>query len=300
MSFITTWTQAAVRLSWGESMKTATFILLVSVLFFFALGFKCGGGKVNFRNLREVQTEALNRQLAALSVVTTTPKGARVQSAQALPAEQLRGVEAAFDLGEAQTIVHNLQNQIGRGGYTVFVVKSERDFNAEGNYAPAFAVPILCSKLYNGAYNDPYCGSIYDKGAFSVNGQLIEHINYVLAAERVVTEDGQFNKWLVADYRGQMIDFMFAVNFGFEHCALRRHDIGQYLQTADHSSGGGHPLLGVSGDIIEQITTANHLTNERVSMQPASNNRGLSPRYTFRPKCAPTPEGDARLMCVVE
>jgi len=280
-------------------MKKYQIILLVLVLAFSALGFKCDKKKPGFNEIPKIRREALSKQLATATISSQTPKGALIQSVTPLLPEQIRAIEASFDLGEAQVVAHNLTPTINRGEYKVYVVASERDYNDAGEYLPSFAVPILCTTEFNGAFNDPYCGSEYDKGALKLNGAVFrEYIHYVLAAERVITEgDEAWRAWMVADNRKKFVDFMFATNFGFEHCILRKHNYGLFQSTVTHISSG-HPILEVPQGIVQRIIDEHQLTNTVPQMQPSRMSRS-HPFYN-RPECAVPPQGDTRLMCVVE
>lgn len=226
--------------------------------------------------------KALELQLEQSKVKTVSPKGLTIFSRAALSSDSLNALEASLDINEAQAKQYFNQN-INRGDFGVIVVKAEREISPDGLYLPVFAVPIRCP-------GDPYCGSIYDKGKMTVNGKTYSNLHYVYAAERVIG-----NKvWMVAEYNKNFVDMMFASSFGGEHEIEKQFDFLRYQQNAVHLNGG-HPLMPLPPETIEEILTRNNVKRDVMALVST---RGFVPRVT--PSCAPVPDGDDRKMCVVE
>jgi hypothetical protein len=261
------------------------YISLVIVLFLATSAFKCPIKELtkehwNSIDAAEFDQKALDLQIKENTVKTLTPKGVTIYSRSAPSADTMNAIEASLDINEAQAKQYWNQT-INRQKYAVYVIRAEREFNSDGQYVPAFAVPIRCP-------GDGYCGSIYDKGKLNVSGKTYSNLHYVFAAERVVG-----NAWLIPEYTRNFADMAIVSSFGGEHKIEEEFDFIRYLQDQVHLNGG-HPLLALPADVMEEIFTRNNLRRDGMIQ--------VSSRFVPRvmPQCAPTPEGDTRRMCVVE
>lgn len=102
--------------------------------------------------------------------------------------------------------------------YTVFIAKADRDKDSQGKYSPDVAVGAA-----------QYAGTDYDQGG------------YIYAAGMVVA----FNQaaFVIADHKKDFKRVSDVVRYEGEHLVLYHNDRRRYSQTADHSKGGGHPIL---------------------------------------------------------
>ena len=229
-------------------------------------GFKCA--KTNSISV----SEAIRKQVDAASIHLRTPKGANVAAVEGLSAGELDAVDLGFDWADEKAALYSLTNKTTRDNYTVIFVPPITEFDSSGNYAPSFAVPISCSPFGS----DPYCGSVYDKGLFLVNGKSVsKYIHFVWAAELVLDEPGM-NRWLVARSAHFQPDYLArATNYGWEHACLFWNDQGKYYATLYHLSGG-HPLL------------------------PLPSGEFAAPNSLPEPKCAQGIDRSKRIMCVIQ
>jgi hypothetical protein len=110
----------------------------------------------------------------------------------------------------------------GRGlnyqNFTIFIARADRDRDSAGGYSPDIAVGAA-----------QYAGSVYDQGG------------YVYAAGMVISfNPGAF---VIAEHTRDLNRVSDVVRFEGEHIVLYQNDRRRYQETADHSRGGGHPIL---------------------------------------------------------
>ena len=100
----------------------------------------------------------------------------------------------------------------------MFIAKADREKDSQGKYSPDIAVGAA-----------QYAGTDYDQGG------------YIYAAGMVIA----FNPsaFVIADHKSDLNRVSDVVRYEGEHLVLYHNDRRRYQQTADHSKGGGHPIL---------------------------------------------------------
>ena len=152
------------------------------------------------------------------SVVTSTPGGVTVVALSAPRREVLdaidRGFAELFDVARQ----HGYRNRLNFGDYTVFIARPDRTRDSSGQYSPDIAVAA-----------GQYAGSGYDQGG------------YIYAAGMVLA----FNPsaFIIAEHERDWQRISNVVRYEGEHLVLYYDDRSLYEKTADHSRGGGHPIL---------------------------------------------------------
>jgi hypothetical protein len=147
-----------------------------------------------------------------------TPNGANIYSVRRPSGAML----AAIDRGLSNLFAVARKNGYGRrlnfGDYTIFIANADRTKDSAGGYSPDIAVGAA-----------QYAGTEYDQGG------------YVFAAGMVVA----FNpmSFVIAEHTRDFNRVSDVVRFEGEHLVLYHNDRRRYSQTADHSRGGGHPIL---------------------------------------------------------
>jgi hypothetical protein len=151
-------------------------------------------------------------------VLTTTPQGVTV-FARITPRVDLldaidRGLADLFAVAER----HGYRNRMRFDDYTVFIGRADRLKDRQGQYSPDIAVPA-----------QQYAGTDYDQGGF------------IYAAGMVLA----FNPcaFVIAEHDRDLARVSNVVRFEGEHLILYYNNRGLYERTADHSRGGGHPIL---------------------------------------------------------
>ena len=147
-----------------------------------------------------------------------TPRGAAVYGVRRPSAAML----AAIDQGLTDLFAVARKNGYGRGlnyaDYTVYIARADRDRDSGGRYSPDIAVGAA-----------QYAGSEYDQGGF------------VYAAGMVLANSPM--SFVIAEHTRDLNRVSDIVRFEGEHLVLYHNDRRRYAQTADHSRGGGHPIL---------------------------------------------------------
>ncbi|HEX8890908.1 MAG TPA: hypothetical protein VF779_17290 [Pyrinomonadaceae bacterium] len=152
------------------------------------------------------------------TVLTKTPRGASVV-ARANPSAQVLqaiddGLTELFNVARR----HGYNSRLNYSDYTIFIARADRTRDSQGNYSPDIAVSA-----------GQYAGSYYDQGG------------YVYAAGMVMA----FNPcaFIIAEHEKDFGRITNVVRYEGEHLVLYYNDRALYEKTADHSRGGGHPIL---------------------------------------------------------
>ena len=152
------------------------------------------------------------------TVRAITPRGVRVYAQRQPRPELLRAIDTGFSNLFAVARRRGYRARLDYSSYTVFVGRADRMQDSNGAYSPDIAVPA-----------GQYAGSEYDQGGF------------VYAAGMVLA----FNPsaFLVADHETNVGRISDIVRHEGEQIILYHNDQSLYQRTADHSRGGGHPIL---------------------------------------------------------
>jgi hypothetical protein len=149
---------------------------------------------------------------------TTTPRGVRVYAVNRPAVAALR----AIDGGLAELFVvarrHGYRQQLNYEDYTVFIARADRTRDSAGAYSPDIALGAA-----------QYAGSVYDKGG------------YVYAAGMVLSMEP--SAFLIAEHDRDFQRISNVARYEGEHIVLYHNDRDLFARTADHSRGGGHPIL---------------------------------------------------------
>lgn len=195
-------------------MKQINFIAIFISVFAFVAGLSGTAAAQNARVLAEAQRITGDR----FTLAVRTPKGANIFAIN----QPSRAMLSAIDKGLTDLFAVARRNRYNKrlnySDYTVFIAKVDRDKDSQGKYSPDIAVGAA-----------QYAGTDYDQGG------------YIYAAGMVV----DFNPaaFVIADHKKDFKRVSDVVRFEGEHLVLYHNDRRRYLETADHSKGGGHPIL---------------------------------------------------------
>lgn len=152
------------------------------------------------------------------TVLTNTPRGARVVARTEPRPEVLKAIDDG--LTELFNVArrHSYTSRLDYSDYTIFIARADRTKDSQGSYSPDIAVSA-----------GQYAGSYYDQGG------------YVYAAGMVMA----YNPcaFIIAEHDRDYGRVANVVRYEGEHLVLYYNDRSLYEQTADHSKGGGHPIL---------------------------------------------------------
>ena len=152
------------------------------------------------------------------TVATTTPRGVNVVARVAPGSEVLRAIDNGFADLFAVAARHGYRARLNFRDYTVFIARADRTRDSSGQYSPDIAVNA-----------GQYAGSVYDQGG------------YVFAAGMVLAFSP--SAFVIAEHERDWQRISNVVRYEGEHLILYHNDRRLYAQTADHSRGGGHPIL---------------------------------------------------------
>lgn len=172
------------------------------------------------QNFINPQVLARAEQLSGdkFTVSTKTPKGAQIFAVNEPRKELLdaidKGLNDLFEVARKNRYRQKLNYQ----DYMIFIAKADRQTDSDGNYIPNFSIPVA-----------QYAGTDYDKGGF------------MYAAGMVIANNPL--AFMIAENEQKLEQVTDVVRFEGEHLILYHNDRRRYDQTADHSKGGGHPIL---------------------------------------------------------
>lgn len=147
-----------------------------------------------------------------------TPRGAHVIARTPPPAEALRAIDQGLTDLFAVARKHGYRARLNYSDYTIFIAKPDRTRDSTGAYSPDVA------------YVAPgYRGSIFDQGG------------YIYAAG--MTFSFEPCALVVAEHDRDFQHLANVVRYEGEHLVLYHNDRRLFNETADHSRGGGHPIL---------------------------------------------------------
>ena len=147
-----------------------------------------------------------------------TTNGARVYSQNQPSRKMLNAIDDGLTDLFAVARKNKYRNNLNYSDYTVFIAGADRTKDADNRYSPDIAISAA-----------QYAGSVYDKGG------------YIYAAGMVLA----FNPcaFIIAEHTKDFQRVSNVVRYEGEHLVLYHNDRRLYAQTADHSKGGGHPIL---------------------------------------------------------
>jgi len=151
-------------------------------------------------------------------VATSTPRGVTVIAVTAPRTDVLDAIDRGFAELFAVAQRHGYRNRLSFSDYTVFIAKADRTIDSRGQYSPDIALPAA-----------QYAGSYYDQGG------------YIYAAGLVLAHNPC--ALVIAEHNRDLGRISNVVRYEGEHLVLYYNDRVLYEKTADHSRGGGHPIL---------------------------------------------------------
>lgn len=167
---------------------------------------------------RALLNEATRVTKDSFTFSTETPKGARIYAVSEPSLQMLRAIDQGLADLFAVAAKNKYRKRTNYSDYTIFIAKADRTENRDKSYSPDIAVGAA-----------QYAGSVYDQGGFVYAAGMVLAFNPCAFAIAEHTKDF-----------GRVSD---TVRFEGEHLVLYHNDRKLYKETADHSAGGGHPIL---------------------------------------------------------
>ena len=172
-------------------------------------------------NVDEVlTTEATRISGDKFTYSTTTKKGVKIKAVKKPSNRMLKSIDKGFDdlFAIAKKDAYKYKKRLKYSDYTIYIAKADREKNAAGTYSPDIAIGSA-----------QYAGTKYDKGG------------YIYVAGMIVAYNP--NAFILAAHKKDFKRVSDIVRFEGEHLVLYHNDRKLFKKTADHSKGGGHPIL---------------------------------------------------------
>lgn len=167
---------------------------------------------------RRVLAEAERISGDRFSIAMKTPKGANVYAVNRPAVAALNAIDSGLAELFAVARKNGYRDRLSYSDYSVYIARPDRIRDGQGNYSPDIAVGAA-----------QYTGTGYDQGGF------------VYAAGMVIANDPC--SFLIAEHVQSLDRLANVVRYEGEHLVLFHNDRRRYAATADHSRGGGHPIL---------------------------------------------------------
>lgn len=152
------------------------------------------------------------------TIAIRTPRGANIIAVTQPNAAMLTAIDRGLTDLFAVARKNRYSRKLRYSDYTIFIARPDREKDREGKYSPDFAVGAA-----------QYAGTDYDQGG------------YIFAAGMVIWNEPP--AFVIAEHKAELSRVSNIVRFEGEHLVLYHNDRRRYAQTADHSKGGGHPIL---------------------------------------------------------
>ena len=191
-------------------ISIGNFLSLILLPFLYA-------DSINAQN-RTVLNQAQQITGDKFNVSATTPKGAKVYAVKKPNNQTLNAIDKGLTDLFAVARKNKYRQRLSYSDYTIYIAKADRIKDSAGQYSPDIAV---------GA--GQYAGTDYDQGGF------------IYAAGMVIAFNP--NTFLIAEHTKNFNRLSDVVRYEGEHLVLYHNDRRRYSETADHSQGGGHPIL---------------------------------------------------------
>ena len=195
-------------------MKNTIFLSSVVSLIVLVSGFALS---VNAQD-RNLLANAMRVTGDRFTVSAKTPKGANVYSVTRPSATVLKAIDKGLTDLFAVSRKNGYNKRLNYSDYSIFIGKADRLKDSQGQYSPDIAVTA-----------NQYAGSVYDQGGF------------IYAAGMVISNDPC--AFVIAEHTKDFDRISNIVRYEGEHLILYHNDRRRYAATADHSKGGGHPIL---------------------------------------------------------
>ena len=167
---------------------------------------------------RTVLNEAQRISGDQFTIATRTPNGARVYALKTPSAEMLGAIDRGLSDLFAVARKNRYRSRLNYRDYTIYIAKADRTKDTAGGYSPDIAVGSA-----------QYSGTVYDKGGYIYAAGIVVALNPCA--------------FMIAEHTKDFDRVSNAVRYEGEHLVLYHNDRSLYASTADHSRGGGHPIL---------------------------------------------------------
>lgn len=195
---------------------TALIVALIGMLMFAGVMVKPADAQGRTEQLIRARAQAVTGD--RFPIFRTTPRGVQIYAVSVPSADMLRAIDDG--LTELFNIArrHGYRERLDYSAYTVYIARPDRVTDSRGAYSPDIAVRAA-----------QYAGSVYDQGGFVYAAGMVLEFNHCV--------------FVIAEHDRDLRRVSDVVRYEGEHLILYHNDRALYQKTADHSRGGGHPIL---------------------------------------------------------
>lgn len=176
------------------------------------------GSAANYAQDARVLLKAEKATGDKFTITTRTSKGANVYAVNKPSATVLKAIDKGLADLFAVAKKNKYRKRLNYSDYSIFIGKADRTKDSAGQYSPDIAVNA-----------GQYRGSVYDQGG------------YIYAAGMVISNEPA--AFVFAEHTKDFDRISNVVRYEGEHIVLYHNDRKRWSETADHSKGGGHPIL---------------------------------------------------------
>jgi hypothetical protein len=194
----------------------AFVLMLTCVVMFMGTMVQCTSAQSRTEQIIRARAEAVTGD--RFPVYTTTQRGIRIYAVTRPSAEMLRAIDQGFTELFDIARRHGYRARLSYTDYTVYIARPDRSRDSRGAYSPDVAVS-----------SGQYAGSVYDQGGYIFVAGMVLELNHCI--------------FVIAEHDRDLRRVSDIVRYEGEHLVLYHNDRALYQQTADHSRGGGHPIL---------------------------------------------------------
>ncbi len=152
------------------------------------------------------------------SFAARTPKGSNVFAVNRPAPEMLNAIDKGLTDLFAIARKNGYYKRLNYSDYSIYIALPDRLKDYQGQYSPDIAIGVA-----------QYAGTIFDKGG------------YMYAAGMVIAFEPC--SFVIAEHIKDFERVSNVVRYEGEHLVLYHNDRARFAATADHSKGGGHPIL---------------------------------------------------------
>jgi len=151
-------------------------------------------------------------------VIVRSPLGATVYAVKTPSAAVVNAIDQGLTDLFAVARKNRYRSRLRYSDYTIYIGKADHLKDSAGAYSPDIAVPAA-----------QYAGTVYDKGGIIYAAGIVVALNPCA--------------FMIAEHTKNFERISNVVRYEGEHLVLYHNDRRRYTATADHSQGGGHPIL---------------------------------------------------------
>lgn len=152
------------------------------------------------------------------TISVRTPMGANVYAAKQPSIDVLNAIDKGLSDLFMVARKNKYRKRLNYSDHTIYIARADRTKDIDNKYSPDIAIGAA-----------QYEGTIYDKGGYIYASGIVVALNPCA--------------FMIAEHTKDLQRISEVVRYEGEHLILYHNDRRRFNETADHSQGGGHPIL---------------------------------------------------------